>query len=338
MAANLLLVDDDADLLKLLSMRLSAAGYRVTAVESAEAALTQIALARPALVVSDVRLPGRDGLALFDEIRARHPALPVILLTAHGTIPDAVDATARGVFSYLTKPFDGKELLDKVAQALAVSAPEVTGGPAGDEAWRAAIVSNSNRMAEAARRGEDGRALGRERADPRRKRHRQGTARRGDPPRQPARAPSLSSPSTAARFPRRCSSRSCSGTSRARSPARSRTTRGLFVRRPTAARCSSTRSATCRRRCRSSCCACCRSARCGRSVRPSRCRSTCACCRPRTATSTPRWRRGSSASDLFYRLNVVTLRLPTLAERREDIPLLAQPLPAQLAEQVRQAH
>ncbi len=147
MSSNLLLVDDDADLLKLLSMRLTAAGYRVTAVESAEAALTQLALARPQLVVSDVRLPGRDGLALFDEIHARHPALPVILLTAHGTIPDAVDATARGVFGYLTKPFDGKDLLDKIAQALAVAAPELPGAR-GDEAWRSAIVSNSNRMAE----------------------------------------------------------------------------------------------------------------------------------------------------------------------------------------------
>ena len=147
MTANLLLVDDDADLLKLLSMRLSAAGYRVTAVDSAEAALTQVAMARPALVVSDVRLPGRDGISLFDELHARHPAMPVILLTAHGTIPDAVDATARGVFGYLTKPFDGKELLDKIAQALSVSAPESPGG-SGDEAWRAEIVSNSNRMAE----------------------------------------------------------------------------------------------------------------------------------------------------------------------------------------------
>jgi two-component system response regulator GlrR len=145
--SNLLLVDDDADLLKLLSMRLTAAGYRVTAVDSAEAALTQVAMSRPALVVSDVRLPGRDGISLFDEIHARHPALPVILLTAHGTIPDAVDATARGVFGYLTKPFDGKELLDKIAQALSVSAPESAGG-ARDEAWHAEIVSNSNRMAE----------------------------------------------------------------------------------------------------------------------------------------------------------------------------------------------
>ena len=145
--ANLLLVDDDADLLKLLSMRLHAAGHRVTAVESAEAALTQLAVARPQLVVSDVRLPGRDGLALFDEIRARYPALPVILLTAHGTIPDAVDATSRGVFSYLTKPFDGKTLLDKVNEALALPA-QAPLAQAADEDWRAAIVSRSNCMAD----------------------------------------------------------------------------------------------------------------------------------------------------------------------------------------------
>jgi two-component system response regulator GlrR len=55
-----------------------------------------------------VRLPGKDGLALFDEIRGAWPTLPVILLTAHGTIPDAVDATSRGVFGYLTKPFDSQ--------------------------------------------------------------------------------------------------------------------------------------------------------------------------------------------------------------------------------------
>ncbi|HET7793626.1 MAG TPA: sigma 54-interacting transcriptional regulator [Rhizobacter sp.] len=145
--SNLLLVDDDPDLLKLLSMRLTAAGHRVTSVESAEAALTQLAVARPQLVVSDVQLPGRDGLALFDEIHKRHPALPVILLTAHGTIPDAVDATARGVFSYLTKPFDGKALLDKVNEALALAPPEQQASN-GDEAWRGSIVSRSNCMAE----------------------------------------------------------------------------------------------------------------------------------------------------------------------------------------------
>jgi two-component system response regulator GlrR len=95
-----------------------------------------------------VRLPGRDGLQLFDEIRKRHPTLPVILLTAHGTIPDAVEATARGVFTYLTKPYDARELLDKIAQALALGAPAPSGGKVGDESWRSEIVSRSNRMAE----------------------------------------------------------------------------------------------------------------------------------------------------------------------------------------------
>ena len=145
--ARLLVVDDDADMLRLLSMRLGAAGYQVTAVGSAEAALSQLDIERPQLVLSDVRLPGKDGLALFDEIRSRHPSLPVILLTAHGTIPDAVEATRRGVFTYLTKPYEAKELLERIAQALALSAPVLPASPA-DETWRAEIVSRSSRMAD----------------------------------------------------------------------------------------------------------------------------------------------------------------------------------------------
>ncbi|MET3914507.1 two-component system response regulator GlrR [Variovorax sp. OAS795] len=146
--ARLLVVDDDPDMLRLLSMRLMSAGYQVTAVTSAETALTQLEIEHPQLVLSDVRLPGRDGLQLFDEIRKRHPSLPVILLTAHGTIPDAVEATARGVFTYLTKPYDGRELLDKIAQALALGAPASTPARGGDESWRSEIVSRSNRMSE----------------------------------------------------------------------------------------------------------------------------------------------------------------------------------------------
>jgi len=145
--AHLLLIDDDPDLLRLLSMRLSAAGYRVTAVDSAEAALTRLAIELPALVISDVRLPDADGLSLFDQIRAQYATLPVILLTAHGTIPDAVEATARGAFAYLTKPFDGKVLLDKVEQALTMAAPSPASAPDG-EAWRAELISRSPRMAE----------------------------------------------------------------------------------------------------------------------------------------------------------------------------------------------
>jgi two-component system response regulator GlrR len=147
--AHVLIVDDDADLLRLLSMRLGAAGYRVSTAESARAALAQVALERPQLVVSDVQMPGMDGLALFDALRQRHPLLPVILLTAHGTIPDAVEATARGVYTYLTKPFDGKQLLDTIAQALTLAAPpESRPDASAGEAWREGIVSRSNVMAE----------------------------------------------------------------------------------------------------------------------------------------------------------------------------------------------
>ena len=130
-------------------MRLSGAGYRVTATASAEEALVKIAMERPQLVLSDVQLPGKDGLALFDAIRVQHPSLPVILLTAHGTIPDAVEATSRGVFTYLTKPFDGKALLDVIANAIAMEGAADTATDGGEvEAWRAEIVSRSNRMAE----------------------------------------------------------------------------------------------------------------------------------------------------------------------------------------------
>jgi len=145
--AHLLLVDDDPDLLRLLSMRLEANGYTVTAVDSAEAALARMSVQLPAMVISDIRLPGRDGMALFQQIRKQYPALPVILLTAHGTIPDAVEATSLGAYAYLTKPFDAKVLLDRIGQALSLSAPSAVQSRS-DEHWREEIISRSQAMAE----------------------------------------------------------------------------------------------------------------------------------------------------------------------------------------------
>ena len=152
--AHVLVVDDDEDILRLLTMRLRARGFRVSAVGSAEQALAQIAVDPPRVVISDVRLPGQDGLALFEEIRRTRPTLPVILLTAHGNIPDAVDATSRGVFGYLTKPFDSQILLEKIDRALQLSAPTLPAGDKsveagkGDDAWMAGVVFRSSRMAE----------------------------------------------------------------------------------------------------------------------------------------------------------------------------------------------
>jgi two-component system response regulator GlrR len=143
---RLLLVDDDVDLLRLLEMRLKANGYRVTTCTSADAAIARLAVERFELVLSDVRLPDRDGLALFDDIRAQFPALPVILLTAHGTIPDAVDATSRGVAGYLTKPFDSQALLERIAQALKHTPPPEPTQISADHHCRAGIISRSASM------------------------------------------------------------------------------------------------------------------------------------------------------------------------------------------------
>ena len=117
---RVLLVDDDNSLLRLLSMRLSAEGYEINAVESGELAFVQLPLFNPHLIITDLQMDGMDGMTLFKQVHSRSPSLPVLILTAHGTIPDAVEATSSGVFSYLTKPFDSKVLLEHVARALKI--------------------------------------------------------------------------------------------------------------------------------------------------------------------------------------------------------------------------
>ncbi len=143
---KILLVDDDSDLLELLSIRLSASGYEVDCVNSAEAALNRLDVSRPQLVITDMRMSGMDGLALFEQIHRTSPALPVIILTAHGSIPDAVAAVQRGVFGYLAKPFDSKTLLAHIAQALRLTPGSVPQGEAPAADWRAAIITQSAAM------------------------------------------------------------------------------------------------------------------------------------------------------------------------------------------------
>jgi two-component system response regulator GlrR len=143
--SDVLLVDDDPDLLQLISLRLQSAGYRVRTADSGETALAALAVARPSAVITDLRMPGIDGMQLFEAIHRAHPALPVIILTAHGTIPDAVSATQRGVFGFLTKPFDSQELLQKVAAAIKLSGDDGQAMAPSAE-WRAGIVTRSAKM------------------------------------------------------------------------------------------------------------------------------------------------------------------------------------------------
>ena len=138
--ARLLLVDDDPGLLKLLGMRLVSEGYSVTTAESGPEALRVLGRDKVDLVVSDLRMDEMDGLQLFAEIQKVQPGMPVIILTAHGSIPDAVAATQQGVFSFLTKPVDKDALYKAIDDALEHSAPTT------DERWRQAIVTRSPLM------------------------------------------------------------------------------------------------------------------------------------------------------------------------------------------------
>ncbi|TAK72967.1 MAG: response regulator [Betaproteobacteria bacterium] len=144
---TILLVDDDLDILKLVSMRLRASGYEVQAVDSGHAALAALAASRPQLVITDLKMDGMDGMALFEAIHDTAPTLPVIILTAHGTIPEAVAATKRGVFGFLPKPFDHQDLLEQVAQALRLSAGiGAPGTGSANDGWRQGIVTSSAAM------------------------------------------------------------------------------------------------------------------------------------------------------------------------------------------------
>jgi two-component system response regulator GlrR len=136
---RLLLVDDDPSLLRLLTLRLEGEGYQVISADSAEAALPLLGKNSVDVVLSDLRMPGLDGMSLFDEIAKRYPGLPVVLMTAHGSIPEAVAATQRGVFGFLTKPLNTNELRDILQNAVHQSVPEQAG-------WRADIITRSKLM------------------------------------------------------------------------------------------------------------------------------------------------------------------------------------------------
>lgn len=137
---RLLLVDDDESLLRLMSIRLEAEGFEVTSVDNGNQALRLMFNNEFDVVLSDLRMPSMDGLSLFDEILHQHRDLPVILMTAHGTIKDAVAATQRGVFSFLTKPVDHDELRRTLFKAIA----QTRKNPLGD--WSSEIITRSPDM------------------------------------------------------------------------------------------------------------------------------------------------------------------------------------------------
>ncbi|HAJ71595.1 MAG TPA: two-component system response regulator GlrR, partial [Methylophilaceae bacterium] len=112
--ATILIVDDDQDILTLISMRLKSAGYHTITANDGAQALSVLNIERPHLIISDLRMPSIDGMTLMQRVHQVHPTLPFIILTAHGSIPEAVNATQQGAFSFLAKPFESQVLLQQV--------------------------------------------------------------------------------------------------------------------------------------------------------------------------------------------------------------------------------
>ncbi|GAC15291.1 sigma 54-interacting transcriptional regulator [Aliiglaciecola lipolytica] len=137
---RILLVDDDENLLRLMTIRLQGEGYQVATAEGGKEALRLLNTQSFDVVLSDLRMPGLDGLSLFEEIVSLRRDIPVILMTAHGTIQDAVEATQRGVFGFLTKPIDHDALRELLVKAVSQSQSAQNG------TWSEEIITRSMQM------------------------------------------------------------------------------------------------------------------------------------------------------------------------------------------------
>jgi len=132
---HILIVDDEANVRKVLGTLLEQSGYATTRADSGEAALDLVRASDPDLVVTDLKMPGMDGLELLRRLRDDFPEIPVVLLTAHGTVENAVEAMKRGAHDFLTKPFDRDQVVEIVAKAIGQaerSRREFQGPPAPD--------------------------------------------------------------------------------------------------------------------------------------------------------------------------------------------------------------
>ncbi|MGH8444062.1 MAG: sigma-54-dependent transcriptional regulator, partial [Solimonas sp.] len=136
---QILLVDDDAKLLRVMTLRLEAEGYGVVAAADGHEALQRLDEHRPQMVLADLRMPGIDGIELLSRIQGRHPSLPVAILSAHGDIPEAVRATHAGAVDFLTKPVDRERLLACIER-------HVDDGTTAGNTWARGIVTRSASM------------------------------------------------------------------------------------------------------------------------------------------------------------------------------------------------
>lgn len=124
MSKRILIVDDEPSIRTVLRAHLKRAGYRPMLAEDGLAAVDLLEREPVDLVVTDLMMPNMDGMALLGHCRTHHPGLPVILITAHGTVDSAVEAIKQGAHDYITKPFDADELQRIIRKALATEAAD----------------------------------------------------------------------------------------------------------------------------------------------------------------------------------------------------------------------
>ena len=146
---RILVVDDESSMRLGLTEVLERAGFAVTAVDSGPAALDALAAQRHALVLSDMRMPGMTGAQLLANVQERHPGLPMVMMTAYGTVEDAVSAMKTGAREFLTKPFSPQEVLHVVRALLAENEAQPA-SPATDESETRPAASHDEPVAASA--------------------------------------------------------------------------------------------------------------------------------------------------------------------------------------------
>ncbi|MGB5443542.1 MAG: sigma 54-interacting transcriptional regulator, partial [Gammaproteobacteria bacterium] len=131
-SSKICVIDDDRSIRFVLEKALEGAGMQVCSYASADSALSAISKQEPAVILTDIRMPGMDGLELLERINASFPELPVIVMTAHSDLDSAVSAYKGGAFEYLPKPFDVDAAVALVNRALDVRAEQPSATPVAD--------------------------------------------------------------------------------------------------------------------------------------------------------------------------------------------------------------
>lgn len=146
--SHVLIVEDDPVLREALAETMTISGHTYITAKDGKEALVLLELHNPAVVLTDIRMDALDGSQLLDEIQRKRPGLPVILMTAYGSVQDAVNAIRRGAVDYLQKPFSAQVLTEKINQFIKMEVEEYTGEPIAKDPKSQALLSMALKVAQ----------------------------------------------------------------------------------------------------------------------------------------------------------------------------------------------